>query len=134
MASAPPTEQHDPATTTRLPMHRRARIVALCALLAVIAIVAGLIAGSGRHDPTPATATVIADSTDSAIVATAPPNVPTPTPLANTPTSTILPPTAIPPTNPPPVAAPAFQSAPAPAAPNGPHDDGKGKGKGKGKG
>ena len=143
MASAPPTEPYDPAITTRLPAHRRARIVALCALLAVIAVVAGLIAGSGRHDPAPATATVISDS---AVVATAPLGAPTPTPLANTltsppapaPTVTTAPPTAISPTNPPPVvAAPAAQPAPVQAAPIAPHNNGnvrKGNGRGKGKG
>jgi hypothetical protein len=142
MASAPPVDQHDPAMTTRLPAHRRARMIALCALLAVIAVMTGLILGSGHHGPSHAAADALAASTDSAVVATAPPGAPTPTPLANKPTPTAAPiptpttapPTAIPPTDPPPVVAPAFQSASAPVAPNAPHDNGNGKGKGKAKG
>jgi hypothetical protein len=143
MAAAPPVEPFDPATTRRLPAHRRARIIALCALLAVIAVVTGLIASSARRDPAPATATVISDS---AIVATALPNAPTPTPLANkptptpplAPTATALPTMAIPPTGPPPVAAPpAAQPVPAQVAPGTPHgngdENGDGSGKGKGK-
>ena len=150
MASAPPAETLEPITTERPPEHRPARIVVLCGLLALIAILVGLLIGSRRHDPPLVAPTAIAGS---AVVATSPPGAPTPTPLANiptatpapAPTTTVTPPTVTAPTNPPPVVAapavqpvPAVRAAPVQSAPIVPHDDGKnngnGKDKGKGKG
>lgn len=140
MASAPPVEHHRPTAIARVPGLRRARIAAVCAALALIAVVVGLVAGATRHGPADAADAI----TNSAVVATARPDAPTPTPLANRPTATALPaptatvppavPTAQPANPPPPVAAPPVQPvqrAPVSAPPNHP---GKGKGKEKDKG
>jgi hypothetical protein len=132
MASASPLGQPHAGTTARIaPDHRRARLLALCALLALVAVLIGIILGASRNGGADA------DISGQSVIATPLPNMPTPTPLANKPTPTVAPtiPTVIPPTSiPPAVAAPLAQPAPANVAPNGPHDDGKSKGKGKGKG
>lgn len=137
MVAAPPAERREPAAT-RVPNHRRARIFVLCGLLMLIALVAGLLVRSSRHDPAEAASDAISDA---AIIATPQPGAPTPTPLAKKPTATSMPaptatrsppPTSIPPTDPPPVvAAPAVQPMPANVAPGSGQINGKGKHKAK---
>jgi hypothetical protein len=140
--SSPPTIDErpttDPTRTMPLPNRGRARrLVALYIFLAFLAIIIGVAVGVRRHgaagigsNATPA---------EQSVVATAPPGVPSPTPLATkSPTPTLVPPTESPPTPIPPTApALAAPIRPTPAVngnQNGPHDNGNGNGKGKGKG
>lgn len=146
MASAPTIDKTDAIAPPPLPDHRQARLITLCAFLALLAVVAGIVAATHRQS----TAMIGSDAaaTSQAVVATAPPGVPSPTPLATRPPSpTPIPPTA-PPTESPPTAAPptpvpptvpalAAPLRPAPAVnsnPNNARENGKGNGKGKEKG
>ncbi|MDQ2786743.1 MAG: hypothetical protein M3Y58_17275, partial [Chloroflexota bacterium] len=86
--------------TTPLPKNNRTRrLVALYAILALLAVVAGVVVGVHRHNA--ATSGTIAAPTAQSLVATALPGLPTPTPLANRPSTPTAVPTAVPPTEPP---------------------------------
>ncbi len=150
MASVPTIDEQDATTTTPLPKTMRGRrFAALYVVLGLVAVVAGVLIGVHRHDA--AAIGSIAAPTEQSVVATAPPGLPTPTPLAtkSLPTSapptesppTAVPPTVVPPTGAPPAALP--PSAPVVAAParatpvvvqNDQHGNGNGNGKGKDKG
>ncbi len=152
MPSPSATDERNATETTPLPRsnrNRTRRLVALYALLALLAVVIGVAVGVHRHDATSSGG--ITTPTERSLIATAPPGLPTPTPLANgaltlTPVSpsepppttfppTVLPPTPVPPTAPPTpphvVVAP-VQPAP-PVTTNQDGQDGKSTGKGKGK-
>ncbi|GEM_PF-6524207 len=137
MAVAPTINETSATTTAPLPNHRRTqRLAFLYAFLALLAVIAGILVGLHRHS---AALEHVAAPTEQSVVATAPPGVPTPTPLATRQPS----PTAIPPTEPPPTVAPSTPIPPAVpvvaqpvrSAPvvngnqNGQHDTVKGKGK-----
>jgi hypothetical protein len=142
MAASPIIDEVERPATTQ-PPNRRTRLIALYGVLALIALVAGVVFGVTRGRSHTA---ALAAPTEQSVVATLPPGISTPTPLARAPTPTpaLAPPTVAPPTAEPPVAAPPRQVAPivvapapqsAPAVNKGPeHDNGKGNGNGKDKG
>jgi hypothetical protein len=110
-------------------------LLALYVFLALLAVIIGVAVGVRRHDA--AAFGSIVTPTEQSVVATAPPGVPSPTPLATkSPTPTLVPPTEPPPTLAPPT--PILPTAPAIAAPIRPapaaNGNGNGRGKGKGKG
>jgi len=97
MASAPTMhEQETPATATPRRTLRAKRLFALYGVLALLAVVIGVIVGVQRHDA--AAIGNAAAPTEQSVLATAPPGQPTPTPLATKAPA----PTTVPPTSPPP--------------------------------
>lgn len=150
MTPIPTITKPEATATAPLPHRRRRRWIALYALLAFLAVVIGIAVGVQRHDSAAiasiAVSTEHAAPTDQSVIATVPPGVPTPTPLATrAPSPTPVPPTESAPTEPPTAAPPTTVPAiiaplrSAPAATVNPHpprqnDNGNGKGKGKGKG
>ncbi|MDQ6603530.1 MAG: hypothetical protein M3Z19_12475 [Chloroflexota bacterium] len=154
MTSVPTLDERDTTATAALPSKSRAkRLVMAYALLALLAVVIGVLFGVRRHDVAP-----IGDGaapTEQSVLATAPPGLPTPTPLATkAPPPTTVPPTALPPTAAPPTTVPPTTTPPIPVPPSAPvvapsarsapvvnqngngngNGNGKGKDKGKGKG
>lgn len=142
MPSTPAIDEKITTDTAPLPNRGRTRrFIALYVFLALLAVVIGVAVGVHRHSA--AAIGSIAMPTEQSVVATAPPGVPSPTPLATrSPTPTLVPPTEPPPTLAPPTPIP--PSAPAIAVPirptpavrgtqNDQQDNGNGNGRGKGK-
>ncbi|MDQ6833037.1 MAG: hypothetical protein M3008_06530, partial [Chloroflexota bacterium] len=102
MPSAPVIDERNAAEMAPLPnrdRNRARRLVALYAILALLAVVVGIVVGVYRHNA--AMGGSIAAPTEHSLVATALPGLPTPTPLAaKPPTPTAVPPSAPPPTVP----------------------------------
>ena len=125
----------DAMATARLPNRRRTRrLITLYAVLALLAIVIGIAVGVQPHGTHSnaiigdiAVPTELAAPSEQSVIATAPPGVPTPTPLATKPP----PPTTVPPTEAAPTAAPPTTAPAITVNQNTPQGSGKGKGKGK---
>jgi hypothetical protein len=142
MPSTPAIDENPTTDTAPLPNRGHARrLIALYVFLALLAVIIGVAVGVHRHSA--AAIESIAMPTEQSVIATAPPGVPSPTPLATrSPTPTRVPPTEPPPTLAPPTPIPPTAPAitapirPAPAVKgnqNDQHDNGNGNGRGKGK-
>lgn len=136
MSSTPAIDEKPTTDTAPLPNRGRTRrLIALYVFLALLAVVIGVAVGVHRHSA--AGIGSIAMPTDQSVVATAPPGVPSPTPLATRlPTPTLVPPTEPPTLTPPTPISPTAPIRPSPAVngnQNDQHDNGNGNGRGKGK-